>query len=242
MSRDQRHLAAWFGLLLLAALASKPWAIRFLLADEPPAPSDVARTAKDEREEVLDSESWHKTLSGLDEWFSIQTIYDPQEAKQVKKQFIARLQKLPADKRDAIEQDLDAKLEMVLGPEGRDILGWVEANFAAAAPAYRKKLDLQYPDIMKLTAAQLREQLDQLERRRSAARNQSAALEQARQARIAALQADQRQQFDERERALDRGAASYGSSAYRSPYHPGGMRQYPDVVNRPTYGWGFGFW
>jgi hypothetical protein len=51
------------------------------------------------------------------------------------------------------------------------------------------------------------------------------------------LQAEQRQEFQERERALDRGAASASS-----PYHPSGMRQYPNVVSTPQYGWGFGFW
>ncbi|HWB10938.1 MAG TPA: hypothetical protein VG826_17050 [Pirellulales bacterium] len=190
---------------------------------------------------ILSSESWQKTMTGLDEWFSVQPIYDRKEVDALKQDLSGRVEKMSPDDLEAFQQDLDAKLEMVLGPEGRDILGWVAASWAAASPAYRKKMDVQYPDIMKLTAAQLREQLDLLERRRSSARTQTERLEQSRQSRIAALQADQRQQFQERERALDRGASGGG---YRTPYHPGGVRQYPDVVSRPAYGWGwgFGFW
>jgi hypothetical protein len=230
------------GLLLLAAavwMASTPGAPR---ADEPSPPSDDRETAESPPVAMLSGEAWRKTLGGLDEWFATQTTYGPKQIERLKQQLAGRVKKMSTDERDIFQRDLDAKLQMVQSPEGRDLLGWVAANLAAAAPAYRKKLDLQFPDILELTPAQLREQLDLLERRRSSAKSQLAGLEQARQARIAALQTEQRQLYEERERALDRGAASYGARGYRSPYHPGGMRQYPDVVTRSPYFLGFGFW
>lgn len=219
---------------------------QFALANEGASPSREAKPSdKTRRDELLDSESWRKTMGGLDEWFSVQTIYDRNQVRQIERQLARRAEEMSADELEAFQQDLDAKLRLVLGPEGRDILGWVRANLAAAAPAYRKKLDLHYPDVVKLTAAQLRNELDRLKGRRSAAQNQTAALEQSRQARIAALQTQQQQQNNDRERTLDRGAASFGPGGYHSPYHPGGaVRQYPDVVARPAYGfgYGFGFW
>lgn len=227
---------------LLAAVACLSQAP--LATADGPSPQGAADSEKSRREELLNSEAWRKSMGGLDEWLSAQTIYDRNQVDEIEKQLTRRLEKMSPDELAAYQQDLEAKLQMVLSPEGRDILGWVEANVAAAAPAYRKKLDLRYPDLTQLTAAQLREQLDQLERKRSAARSQTAALEQSRLARIAALQADQRQQYEERERSLDRGASSLGPAGYRSHYHPAGMRKYPDVVSRPAYGfgYGFGFW
>jgi hypothetical protein len=221
--------------LLLAAVASLGPVAMARAVDDSPADASRSETAQ----ALLAGESWQKTMNGLNEWFSVQPIYEPKEVEAIKEDLSGRVKMMSPNELLAFQQDLDAKLEMVLGPDGRDILGWVAASWAAASPAYRKKMDVQYPDVTKLTAAQLREQLDLLEQKRSSAKNQTARIEQSRQARIAALQADQRQQFQERERALDRGA-----SGSRTPYHPGGVRQYPDVVARPAYGfgWGFGFW
>jgi hypothetical protein len=208
-----------------------------IAADPPAKQSDAGKRDQVRRDLILKSEAWKNTLSGLDQWLSVQTMYSKKEMEAIRKQMMARAEKMSADDLEEYRQDLDARLTMLLSPEGRDILGWVAANLAAAAPAYRKKMDIQYPDVARLTAAQLREQLDLLEQKRSSAHTQTAALERARQARIAGLQAEQRQEFQERERALDRGAASASS-----PYHPSGVRQYPDVVAHPQYGWGFGFW
>jgi opacity protein-like surface antigen len=240
MIRYCRRAAHPLPALFLTSLACLAHAAQ--AADEPAPKTGAKQSQADGREEILNSVAWRQVMEGLDEWFSSQSLYDRKESDAVKKELMQRVQKMSPDELAAFQEDLDAKLQMVLGAEGRDILGWVGANLAAAAPAYRKKMDLQYPDITKLTAAEVRDQLDLLERKRSSARSQNAALEQARQTRIAALQNAQRQQNDDRERALDRGAASFGSGGHPSPYHPNGMRQYPDVVSRPAYGWGFGFW
>lgn len=231
-------------LLLAGAAFLQPLLLR-LKADEPARKSEQNRSEESGRRAILYSDAWNRTMEGLDEWFSAQPIYDQKQIAQVREQFAARANKMSPDELEAFHRDLDAKLAMALGPEGRDILNWVEANLAAAAPAYRQQLGLDYPDLLKLTAAQFRERLDLLERKRSSAQNQSAAFEQARQARIASLQAEQRQQYDERQRSLDRAAVSHDSSAYNSPYHPGGARKYhSEYIRTPFYGWGwgFGFW
>lgn len=225
-----------------ACLAAAVSAGAAAIGDEP-SPEGKAESAAERGDNgTFDSPAWQNTKAGLDEWFSLQTKYDAKAIEEAKKRLGQRLKKMSPDEREAFHRELDLKLTLVLGPDGRDLMAWTAANFAAAAPAYRKKLDLQTPDILSLSPIQVREQLDDLQRKRSAARSQSAALDQARQARIAALQAEQHQQYEERERSLNRGAAAYGSGGYRSPYHPSGMRKYPDVVSYPAYGWGFGFW
>lgn len=201
--------------------------------------SDTAR-----REVLLKSESWRKTMADLDQWYSAQPIYDAKQIDDIKQKTQQRVQSMSADELEEYRHDVEARLAILESPDARDILNWVAANQAAASPAYRKKMEIQYPDVARLNAAQLREQLDLLAQKRAAAQNQTAALERARESRIAALQAEQRQQYDERERALDRGAASLGKGGYPSAYHPSGTRKYPEVVSRPMYGWGwgFGFW
>lgn len=226
--------------LVVGAASLVAW--RLALAADPPAKArDRSQAEKDKdkarRDLIMKSELWRNTFAGLDQWLSIQTMYDKEQIEDIRKQFRARVDQTSADELEEFRQDLDAKLTMLLDPEGRDILNWVAANIARAAPAYRKKLGIEYPDVARLTAAQLRQQLDLLIQKRSDAQASSAAFDRARQARIAGLQAEQQRDFQERQRALDRAPASVSS-----PYHPGPVRQYPDVVSRPQYGWGFGFW
>lgn len=230
-----RSRTAWICVAIGASLMSLPP----LTAEEPAPQTTDNRRAANELDLALDSKAWRRTMDALDEWFSTQTIYAPAKVGEIKKQIAEQVSDMSDDDREAFQQDLDAKLKMVFSPEGRDVLEWVAANLAAAAPAYRKKMDLKYPDLLKLTAAQLREQLDLLERRRSSARTQTASLEQARHARIAALQEEQRQRYDEQQRARDHAAATFNSG---SPYHPGGMSKHTYTPVRPVYGWGFGFW
>ena len=226
----------WICLLAATVCLGRPSSP--LCAAQPPQQGND-RSQDAQRDEILNSDAWRQTMGGLDEWFSAQDIYDARQTAEAKKQLRERVQKMSADELRAFQRDLAAKLEMALGPEGRDILGWVSSSLAAAAPGYRKQLGLDYPDLLTLTAAQLRQQLDLLERKRTSEQHESAAYEQARQARIKALQAEQRQEYDERQRALDRAASS---AAYNSPYHPHGVRKYSELPLTPFYGWGFGFW
>lgn len=221
-------------LLAAVALVACQWT---RAADAPGKVRDRAQAEQARRELILKSELWRNTFVGLDEWLSVQTMYDKNQLEDIKKRFSDRVEKMSADDLEEFRQDLDAKLEMLLGSEGRDILGWVAANLARAAPAYRKKMGIEYPDVANLTAAQLRQQLDLLIQKRSDAQANAAASERNRQARIAGLQAEQKQAFQERQQALSRSAGSANS-----PYNPGPIRKYPDVVSRPQYGWGFGFW
>ena len=233
----ERTMSERIGLILALAAASFGLWRPAIAADPPAKQTDAAKRDQVRRNLILKSEAWKNTLAGVDQWLSVQTMYSKKEMDEIRKQVTGRVEKMSSDELEDYRQDLDARLAMLLSPDGRDILGWVAANLAAASPAYRKKMDIQYPDVARITAAQLREQLDSLEEKRSARQSQTAALERSRQARIAGLQAEQRQEFQERERALDRGAASVSS-----PYRPSGVRQYPNVVSTPQFGWGFGFW
>ncbi|HEV3342002.1 MAG TPA: hypothetical protein VG125_16665 [Pirellulales bacterium] len=212
-------------------------------ADLPAKQDDPGQLDRGRRDVLLKSESWRKTMADLDQWYSAQPIYDQQQVDNLKKQTSRRVEGMSADEIEEFRQDVEAKLTVLQSPEAQDILHWVAAIEAAAAPAYRKKIDIHFPDVAGLNAAQLREQLYLLTQKRSAAQNQTAIRERARAARIAALQAEQRLQYDERDRAFSRGVASFGKAGYSSVYHPS-VRQYPEVVSRPAYGfgWGFGFW
>lgn len=161
--------------LVMAAALCIAWSLA--PAAGPPAKArDRGQSEKTRRELIGKSESWRNTFAGLDQWLSVQTRYDKDEIENIKRQISSRVEKMSNDELEDFRQNLDAKLAMVLSPEGRDILDWVAASRARAAPAYRQKMGIEYPDVARLTAAQLREQLDLLIRKRSKAQANTAAV------------------------------------------------------------------
>lgn len=192
------------------------------------------------RDDLLRSELWRKTMTDVDRWYAAHPIYDQKQIDDIKKQTSRRVETMSADELEEFRLDLEAKLATLQSPEGDDTLKWVAATQAAAAPTYRKKMDIQYPDVAGLSAVQLRGQLDVLAQKRSAAQHQAVAQERAREVRLEVMRAEQQRQYGERERALDRGIASFGRAGYPTTYGPTQQRRYPQVVSR-GYGFGFGF-
>jgi hypothetical protein len=230
---------AWLVPSQFAAAADAP------AKQDDPGQRDPGQNDQGRREIVLKSESWRKTMADLDQWYSAQPIYDQKQIGDIKKQTSLRLEAMSAEQLEEFRQDVEAKLAVLQSAEGHDTLKWVAANQAAAAPAYRKKLDIQYPDVAGLNAPQLRGQLELIAEKRAASQNRTAQLERAREARVAVLLAEQQLLYEERDRAFSRGIASYGRAGYPSGFRPGEQRKYPNVVSRGYgfgFGFGFGFW
>lgn len=176
-----------------------------------------------QRDEILNSEAWRQTMQALDEWLSVQKIYDPKRAAQFRDQIERRASQMSPDELSDFIAQLDAKLKILLGAEARDARQWLDATLATASDKYAKQIRAKLPDVAKLTPEQLQEELDEFERKRAQTRESSAAYKRAEQARIKAVEADLKQQREQSEKALDRAAAS-ARQGYYSP--PRQVRQY----------------
>lgn len=196
----------------------------------------------DGRNAVMSSPAWHESLHGFDEWLSAQTIYNADEVAQIKNDLQRRLEIMNTEELQDFQRDLDAKLSILSSAEWQDTIDWLSSTLAAATPSYAKKLDLRYPDVARLTAAQLQRAFFRLQRRRWSEHQESLAFERMRETRLSMHQRQLRANEEARERALDRAAMSDRFSEYHPSHHPIQQRRrrpfYPPYA---PFGFGFGF-
>ena len=230
----ERRLSAIGRLLFIGAV------VLSLAADAKAAgSSDVELRA---RGNLLGSPSWRESLHGMDEWLSAQTIYTSEEVARLKAERQQKLAAMTTEELEDYHRDLDAKLSIVSSPEWQETMEWLSSTLSAAAPSYARKLDLHYPDVAHLTAAQLQRALTKLERRRWSEHQESLAFERLRETRLAMHQRQLRASEEYRERAFDRAAMSNRFSQYH-PAHQA-MQQRTRRPFYPPYapfGFGFGF-
>lgn len=200
-------------------------------------PNGSASDEASQRNEILNSAAWQQTMQALDEWISVQRIYEPKRAAQFRDHIERQASQMsPAELSDFMAV-LNAKLKILLGAEARDARQWLDETLATASDKYAKQIRSKLPDVAKMTPDQIQEELDEFERRRAETRESRAAYEQGQQARIKAVAADLKQQREESEKALDRAAAS-ARQGYYSP--PRQVRQYQTTTNFGFYPFFFG--
>lgn len=200
------------------------------------APGDTASNGAAERNEILKSDAWRQTMDALDEWLSVQKIYEPKRAAQLREQIQQRASQMSAEQLSDFMAQLQAKLKILLGAEARDARQWLNDTLATASDKYAKKIRAGLPDVANMTPGQIQEELDEFERRRAQTRESRSAFERAEQARIKGVEADLQQQRESSEKALDRAAAD-SRQGYFSP--PRQARQYHS--EQPPY-FPFFFW
>lgn len=201
----------------------------------PPTPQDSNDSAK--KDALLKSSEWQETMRNLDEWFSVQKLYDAQEVKTLREKMSAKIAAMNAEQLVDFYIDLRQRLVILNGQEARDARRWLGETLAVAAPAYAKQVLAKLPDVARLTASQLQEQLDEFEDRQAQTIRSSAAFERGREERARTVQRQQQEADAERQRALDRAAADAANS---SPIiNNSRERRFP--VNPGGGGFGFGF-
>ncbi len=121
----------------------------------------VAQSA--DRSKILGSAEWKQTMQQLEEWSSVQQIYDKDHMAKLKQQLEKRVAEMPVDQLPAYLNQLKQKLKILQSQEADDVRKWLDETFAVAAPAYAEKIRSELPDIAKLTPAQLQLQLDVFE-------------------------------------------------------------------------------
>lgn len=216
-------------------------------ADASPSSSDdVSDDARDEdRQSLLDSDEWHDTMHALDEWFTAQPIYTEDEVDRIKVRMRRSIARMSHQELADYKQDLDEKLDILFSPEWRAQMELLSEKLAVAAPSYAKKIGLHYPDVARLSAAQLQKELDSMQAQQAGDQREATAFNQIRRQRVAVAERERQEQNRARTHALDRATAHIGAGAYHSNYHPSRARENPPYLRQSSrigFGYGFGFW
>jgi hypothetical protein len=208
---------AILALLVISAAAPGP-------AADPPAPAaagsdkpvgadDLARKA-----EIMSGPRWRRAIFELGEWLSSQQIYTPQEVNRIKADFNRRVAGMSSYDLEYLLDDLDAKFKVLESPEARDAKAWLGQYLAAMSDRRRAEALRDVPDVVTMNAAQLQQEINRIEQKRTSIQQRQQAFDQGREALVQQAETSRQQTAAAAAAAL----AQTRSSAAFSPYRSGG--------------------
>lgn len=168
--------------------------------------------------DIMHSPRWQRTIAELGSWLATQTVYSPAEVQRIKIQFNDRVAAMSSYELEYLLESVAAKLEVLDTPEGRDAKAWLGEYLSVMSDARRAQALRNVPNILDMNAAQLWQQIEQIDAQRTALQQRQQGVE-ARQA-VFADRADAGRRATS---AASRDAATQRRAApAHSPYRRGG--------------------
>ncbi|MCI0333952.1 MAG: hypothetical protein L0228_12095 [Planctomycetes bacterium] len=171
------------------------------------------------RRKILDSDRWRQTNREFNEWLSVQQVYNPDEVAAIKSSFAQRIAKMSPRELEDFLKDMESRLEVLMSPEADDARQWL-AQFMAVAVNPEQQLGRARPDVLNMTASQIRQELQWLQQTRAARQQSQAAFSQARAAQAQAARDVRATRQQTPERSRDRSAWPANNPRRPSQYAP----------------------
>jgi len=130
-------------------------------AQDPPRSEPFA--AMDEQ--GADGQAFRRLLRRFDDWAAVQKTYDAEQTKAFRARLTEKATQLTGSDYERFLDDLHDRLQVLLSAEARAARDWLESMEAVSAPKKMEKIKSQLPDVARMTADQIEEQLDELDRR-----------------------------------------------------------------------------
>jgi hypothetical protein len=194
-----------------------------VLADEDDG--DLARKA-----DIMHGARWQRAIAELGGWLTSQTVYSATEVRRIKTQFNARVAAMSSYELEYLLDSINAKLEVLDTPEGRDAKAWLGEYLAAMSDARRAEELRRIPNLLDLNSAQLWQEIQRIDRLRDTLQQRQQNVE-SRQTVLADRAAAGRQATMAASQAA---ATRLRSAPTHSPYRQGnGSPPFSDVQRQP---------
>jgi len=199
------------------------------------AAEDLVRKA-----EIMNSPRWRRAIFELGEWLATQQIYTPDQVHGIKADFNRRVAAMSSYEVEYLLDDLEVKFKVMDTPEARDARAWVGQYLAAMSDRKRAETLKDVPDVVKMSAGQLEQEIGKIEAERSRLQQRQAAFDQSRQQMV------QRAEDARKETAAASAAGMAQARASFSPYRSQGSGETPFAnvrtgADMEFMGWGMGF-
>ena len=166
---------------------------------------------------IMNSPRWRRAIFELGEWLSAQAIYTPTQVRNIKADFNRKVEKMSPHDLEYLLDDLDAKFQILDTPEARDARSWVAQYLSVMSDQKRAEALKDVPNVVTMTAGQLQQEIQKIERKRSSLQQQQAAFDEGREQLVQQAQAARQQTA-----AASAAATSRTSNVSYSPYRGGG--------------------
>jgi len=209
------------GSMLLPTRGSASHAAESTVIDDD---GDMARKA-----DIMHGSQWQQAIAELGEWLSTQNVYSPSEVRRIKMQFNDRVDGMTSYELEYLLESIKAKLQLLQTPEARDAKAWLGEYLSAMSDGRRAQELREVPNLLTMNAAQLWQEIQRIDAKRSALRQRQQGVA-ARQGAMAERAAAGRQATSAASReAAARARAAPSHSPYRSG---GGSPPFSDIAPR----------
>jgi hypothetical protein len=154
----------------------------------------------------------------LHDWLTVQQVYPAEQVAAIQQQLSARVSQMTPREAEEFMKAMEERLEVLTSPEAEEARQWL-AHFFATRRNPEAQLRRSRPDVLNMTASQIRQELQWLQQHREGRQLSNAAFAQARAAQQQTALGFQ----DARQQAQMRAAESRSRAAanqFRSPYAP----------------------
>lgn len=216
-------------LIAMCGLASAAQGQEKAPGDRKPANVDSQEA---ERREILESDEWRQVNRAFNEWLSVQQIYRPEEVAAIKagmKERVAHMS--PRELRDFLD-DMRDRLHVLLSPEAEDARHWLQQFFAVARNP-EELLGRSRPDVLNMTASQIRQEILWLEQHRASRAQAQAAFDRTREMQLQMNRDAQAARQTARMPVQSRSDWPANNPRTRSPYAP--RREREPLRPNPVY-------
>lgn len=147
------------------------------------------------RRMILESDRWKRAYNSFNEWLAVQQVYTPEQAAQIKGEMRGRIEKMSPDELKQFLKEMEDRLHVLSSPEAADARTWLQQFFAVARNP-EQQLGRQRPDVLNMSADEIRQEIEWVQQTREQRQRSQAAFNSARasQGRVAADMRDQRRQ------------------------------------------------
>jgi hypothetical protein len=172
----------FFAMAIALALSSASWQCSF--AQEQSAASTTAAAAPGDsqeaaRRQILESDRWRRTFRKFEEWVSVQQVYTEEQLAAVRAELTGRIATMSPRELEVFLKDMEHRLAVLTSPEAEDARHWL-SQFLAVARNPEAQLGRSRPDVLNMTAGQIRQELLWLQQHRAARQQSQAAFQQGR--------------------------------------------------------------
>jgi hypothetical protein len=181
------------------------------------------------RRQILESDRWKNAGAKLNEWLSVQQVYTPDEVAAINAELAARIAKMPPHELEKLLGEMEEKLAVLSSPEAADARVWL-SQFLATARNPEQLLGRSRPDLINMSAAEIRKEIQWLQQHRGSRQQVQTAFEQGRALQV---QSAQQAQAARQQAQISPSRAATNNVGARSPYAPlTGRREVP--LERPV--------
>jgi hypothetical protein len=143
-----------------------------------PAHAQVSATTA-AQEQIRTSDRWQRAERKLNAWLQVQVIYSPDEVNAIRADLADRTSHMSPAELEKFLKEMEERLEVLTSPEADDARAWLE-QFMAVARNPEQQLGMSRPDVLNMTASQVRLELQRLQRIRESRSQSQAAFDRSR--------------------------------------------------------------